>query len=157
MEMAVEGEKVSGRRMRRRTEKEDEPDPVMKPATAGAEMNSTIHLRGESMSASMKREVWDRDEPETEETDSDDDDTAEKGEDGTDDVAGDVLAAILSLDVSNNLGDLEGHDSDGTDGDILGRGEEGVDHDTDEGRVETELGGEGSDLGVGLEGENSGK
>lgn len=86
------------------------------------------------------------DETKTKKTNSKTDDTAQEGK-----CAGDHFSAPfvgLTHDVVNNVEGLKRHDSDGTNGDILGGGEDGVDHDADEGRVETELGFETGKLGI---------
>lgn len=70
------------------------------------------------------------DEPsETEQADGEDDESGDEGEGGCDDRASKDLSSWLPLDVRDDLGDLEGHDSDGTDGDILGGRKDGVDDD----------------------------
>ncbi|KAI3489073.1 hypothetical protein L1887_46831 [Cichorium endivia] len=86
------------------------------------------------------------DKAETKQTDAETDDTAEEGEGGGDGL-GRPFARVRQ-DVLHHIERLQRHDGDGTDGDILGRGEDGVDHDADERRVETELGLEACELCV---------
>ena len=55
---------------------------------------------------------------------------------------------MLCHDCGNDISRFERHDGDGTDGDILGSGEEGVGQDADEARIKTVLGIQQSDFGV---------
>lgn len=88
------------------------------------------------------------DEPtEAKDTDTQADDTGNEGECCSDDFW--CPRVRLGRDLGNDVVCLQRHDGDGTNGDILGGGEEGVDHDTDKGRVETEFRSEASDVGVG--------
>lgn len=59
------------------------------------------------------------------------------------------LVRVFGEDVGDNATRLERHDGDGTDGDVLGGGEEAVDEDTDKGGVQSVLGVEVGELGVG--------
>jgi len=148
----------------------------MKPAMAGAEMNCgrtrKVGVSSRARASLVQRGPAHLDDPsEAQQADGEDDGAADEGEGGRDDVAGDVGAAGLLLDVLDDLGHLERHDSDRTNRDVLGRGEERVDpareepgqpgptrrparekgldaHDADEGRVQAELGRQRRDLGV---------
>lgn len=86
------------------------------------------------------------DETETQQTDAESDDTTKEGECTCDDIGGPFFA--VCLDMLNDVENLERHDSDGTDSNILGGGEEGIDHDTNEGRVKTEFRGETGEFSV---------
>lgn len=91
------------------------------------------------------------DEPaEPQETDAEHDEAAQEGEAGRDLGRAVDRAALRVLDVLDHSGDLERHDGDGPDRDVFGRGEEGVNTDADEGRVQAVLERERGDLGVGL-------
>lgn len=89
------------------------------------------------------------DEPsQPKESNAEHDHSRDESEGGGDFRRGVDISTSLRLDMADNFSHLKRHDGDRSDRHIFGCGEEGVDHHTDEGRVETVLGVESGDFRV---------
>jgi hypothetical protein len=80
-------------------------------------------------------EFYDPSQPQ--QADSEDDEPGDECQCGSDHLRLPSFAGMVLLHIRDDVGGLQRHDSDGPDGDVFGRGKEGVGEDTDEGRVET--------------------
>lgn len=84
----------------------------------------------------------------SQQADSENDETRDERQGGSDHLRLPSFASMVLLHIRDDVGGLQRHDSDGSDGDVFGRGKEGVGEDTDEGRVETIFDGKTGEFGV---------
>lgn len=111
---------------------------------------TSCNVDGRAGHKSSQRHKWDELHDASKANDSDKEDNgAGNDSQSTGDDPGRVLIFWQGCDtLGNDVSGDRGHDSDRTNGDVLGRGEEPVDQDTHEGRVETILNGQVGELGV---------